>query len=337
MAGRPKATPFAGAQGRASESDRLIAIAPPEVSDVLAKIVFVAAAGKDRADLDDLALSYLAALLHGGQICGEYFYAWSAGQLVAYAHVPRPQSWATRFHSQWSASALSDVTKAFGGPPTWTILEDNVPKRFPSWRRSLSLYLFTHAFHDESPVGCSDTGCPIPVYLLPISDQTREDLYGWACRYADHDHVYLDSAALEIAAYRQMADPASEMSVDGRQLCKDVRKGDGQADVLLLASLLGAQSGRGETPLPVLRPKMARFARQANAARLSREETILAIRLSLRPLPAGVAFGGLRRRSEIGTNRRVSRGSSNNQGEVATIRFGAAIALRAEHVADRRG
>jgi predicted nucleic acid-binding Zn ribbon protein len=209
----------------------------------LAKVSFGSDGGKDRRSLSDAAEYYLGTLFNNGQICGDYLFGWSNGQAMAYANVARPESFAKRYHSQWGASALDEATKAFGHAPQWTVIQDDVPKRFPSWRRSSSLYLRTHAFDQESPVCCGDSGWPIPAYLLPLSDDTRAHLGSWARSYYHHDNVWLASGALEIAAYRQMADPTSDLSVRGRDLCKEIEKATGKRTFFYLFRYYGRKVG----------------------------------------------------------------------------------------------
>ena len=110
-----------------------------------------------RESLRNSAEDYLSSLLWNGQITRDYFLAWSNAQLVGYTRVGRPDSFAKRYHSQWGLSALSRLIEAFGREPEWRIIEDDVPTRFPSWRRSSSFYLHTHAFEDASPVCCGDS------------------------------------------------------------------------------------------------------------------------------------------------------------------------------------
>jgi len=191
----------------------------------LARITF----GNDNSSDDHDALknsaeSYLAALLKNGQIYGEYLFAWSGGTLTAFTHLARPDSLAERYHSDWAMSDLNNVIEAFGQPPNCEIIDDDVPDGFPTWQASSSFYLFTHAFDDASAICCGDTGRPIPMYLLPITQQTRESIYFWARSYNYHDNIWLGSGALEIQAYKQLADPTADLSVTGRELCADIER-----------------------------------------------------------------------------------------------------------------
>src|SRR2546421_12892649 len=91
---------------------------------ILSKIIF-GKAGRDKAsDLENLTLNYLAAALHNGQICGEYFYAWNKGTFIAYVHLANPEALATKHHAKWSLKSRNEVIRAFGRTPRCLILED---------------------------------------------------------------------------------------------------------------------------------------------------------------------------------------------------------------------
>jgi predicted nucleic acid-binding Zn ribbon protein len=206
---------------------------------------------RHRESLKYVAEDYLASLIWNGQIYGDCLLAWSDAQLIGYTRVARPDSFARRYHSQWGVSALKKLIGALGCDPQWRIIDDDVPKRFPAWRRSSSFYLFTHAFDDASPVCCGDSGEPIPVYLLPISDQDRQDLYSWAGSYKEFDKVWLASGALEIPAYKQIADPKSDLSVDGRDLCAKIEKATEKPTFYYLPRYWGRNDGEATRLCPL--------------------------------------------------------------------------------------
>lgn len=206
---------------------------------------------RGRDALKDAAEWYLAALLKNGQIYGEYLFAWCDATLVAYTHVARPDALAARHHSEWARSALDSVVEGFGQPPQCEIIDDDVPKRFPSWKRSTSFYLFTHAFDDVSPICCGDTGRPIPLYLFPLPQQIREDIYFWSRTYNYHDNIWLGSAALEIPAYKQLADPTSDLSVTGRRLCADIELATKTPTYYFVHRYWGRTDGEALRPCPV--------------------------------------------------------------------------------------
>jgi predicted nucleic acid-binding Zn ribbon protein len=182
-------------------------------------------------------------LLRNGQICGDYLIAWHSGVLNAYTHVPQPDAWKDEYHSEYASAQLLKVVDKFQQNPHFEIIDDDVPNEFPSWEQSKFFYLFTHAFDDLSPVCCGDTGLSIPLYLLPVSEETRENLYRWADRYKRLDLLWLDSRALEIQAYRQMADPKSELATSGREYCAEIERATKKRTYFYLTRYWGRNTG----------------------------------------------------------------------------------------------
>lgn len=207
--------------------------------------------GSQRESLGDAAETYLCSLLRNGQINGDYMLAWSNAQLIGYTRVARPDSFANGYHSQWGVADLNKLIEAFGRDPQWSVIDDDVPERFTDWRDSSSLYLFKHAFDDASPICWGDSGEPIPAYLLPISDQDRQELYSRAGSYKDLDNVWLASGAVEIPAYKQLADPTSDLSVTGRDLCVRIEKATKKPTYYYLTRYWGRDDGEGARPCPL--------------------------------------------------------------------------------------
>jgi predicted nucleic acid-binding Zn ribbon protein len=204
-----------------------------------------------RESLSDAAEGYLASLLHNGQIYGDYLLAWSNAQLVCYTRIERPDSLASHYHSKWGVSELNKIIEAFGRDPEWRIIDDEVPSSFPDWRSSSSFYLRTHVSLIGSPLCCGDSGEPVPVYPLPISDQDRQDLYSWAGSYKDLYNVWLMSGALEIPAYEQLADPTSELSVNGRELCATIEEATQKPTFYYLTRYYGRNDGEETRRCPL--------------------------------------------------------------------------------------
>ena len=219
---------------------------------LLAQITFGGDTEKDERDAQkDIAESYLAALLKNGQIYGTHLVAWSGGTLNVYAQIPRPDSLDERHHSDWGLRDLEAVANSFGQRPKYFVIDDDVPERFPTWQSSSSLYLFTHALDDSSPVCCGDTGRPIPLYLIPIPQEKRESLYFWSRSYNYHDNIWFGSGTLEIPTYTQLADPNSELSNNGRKLCSTIEQATGIPTFYFMHRYWGRIDGESMRPCPV--------------------------------------------------------------------------------------
>jgi hypothetical protein len=186
----------------------------------IAKIIFGVARSTPNVNYADLAESYLASLLRNGQI-SEYLLS-SSRPITAVVELPRPDAIDARHLSKWGRKALRRVRHAFGQTPSNSMIGHPSRRRWPSWKSADSLYLFTHAFDRQSPVCAFNSTDPLPLYTLPISDRLREEVHSWALAYRDLDRVWLASGALEMAAYRQLADPSSLLSRTGRDLCAKI-------------------------------------------------------------------------------------------------------------------
>lgn len=217
---------------------------------ILANVIFGRCHKQTKEQLDDIAECYLASLFRTGQICGEYFLTWTKGRLNAHLLLAGPGAFELRYHSDHGKKRLDEVVQAFGNKPTWKILDDDARKRPPSWKGAPFLYLFTHALDRESPVCRGDGRAPVPVFFLPISFELKDRLYFWQKSYYYHDNIWFKSGALEIAAYRQLADPNSELAQEGRELCRELEAATGVPTFYYLMRYWGRLKGEDERPCP---------------------------------------------------------------------------------------
>ena len=187
---------------------------------MIAKIVFGVARPTPGVNHKDLAESYLVTLLRNGQI-SEYLLS-SSRPITAVVELPRPDAIDAKHLSQWGRKELGKARLAFGRTPSSSLIGRPSRKAWPSWRSADSLFLFTHAFDRQSPVCAFNSTDPLPLYMLPVSDRLREEIHSWATAYRDLDRVWLASGALEMAAYRELANPSSLLSRKGRDLCAKI-------------------------------------------------------------------------------------------------------------------
>jgi len=217
---------------------------------VLAKVTFGGRGTHKKQDLENAMEIYLARLLHAGQLCGEYFFAWTNGVLNAYVHLPDAKPPALGHHSKWGKESLRLLRSLFGKSPYWVLLEGDSFPLPRTWKKAPFLYLFTNAFDSAPPVCRGDNGAPVPTYQLPLPFRQKEVLYFWQGSYASHDEMWLGSGALELAAYRQLADPRSELSESGRQLCREIEKATGMPTFYYLERYWRRAKGEDERPCP---------------------------------------------------------------------------------------
>lgn len=217
---------------------------------ILANVTFSTRRQSATYELEDVAESYLGALFHSGQLCGEYFLTWTRGRLNAHVLLAGRAAAQRRYHSRRGKKELKKVADAFGREPVWRILDDDARQRPSSWRGAPFLYLFTHAFDWASPVCRGDGKPPVPVFLLPLAFEHKEQLYFWQRSYYHHDNVWLGSGALEIGAYRQLADPTSELAEQGRELCREIETATGVPTFYYLMRYWGRLRGEEQRRCP---------------------------------------------------------------------------------------
>ncbi|MGV3772714.1 MAG: DUF2310 family Zn-ribbon-containing protein [Verrucomicrobiales bacterium] len=191
-----------------------------------------------------------ASSYHHSQICGEYFVTSTKGILNAHVLLAGPNAHKRRYHSSWAKNDLEKVIEAFGRAPTWTMLDDQANKRTVTWKAAPFLYLFTHAFTHGSPVCRGDGKGAIPIYKLPITFEQKDAFFSWKGSYKDHDHIWLGCGPLEVHAYRQLAEPESELSQHGRRLCQSVEDATGTPTFYFLLRYWARLKGEANRECP---------------------------------------------------------------------------------------
>jgi predicted nucleic acid-binding Zn ribbon protein len=212
--------------------------------------------GKGRREAVAAAVWDYLAGLHRNGYAADFFYEERAARLVACALMPDPAA-LPRFHSRFGRRELAAVKKACGRAPRRAFVGPGT-SRPPSWRSATFLYLQTSFLDYGSAVHASGEQEPIPAYLLPVSDPLREDLFFWTAAYQAHDRLWINSGALEIPAYRQIADPRSELASDGREICAAIEKATRKPTYYYLDRYYGRRRGEDSRPCPLCGKPWAR-------------------------------------------------------------------------------
>jgi predicted nucleic acid-binding Zn ribbon protein len=208
-------------------------------------------AGKRVGDqLADAAEWYLALLAKNGQLDGDYVMGWVGGKLTAYVLLPDPEACQKVFHSEVGRMQLGVIRRLTGSDPSWSLLGNDATEPATAWESASSLYLFTHAYDQASPVCHGDTGASLPTYRLPVTERCREHLHDWALHYRELDSVWFSCGALEIPAYEQLVEPDSELSKSGRGLCGQLETVLGKPTYYCLHRYWGRAAGESDRLCP---------------------------------------------------------------------------------------
>ncbi|MDH5669626.1 MAG: Zn-ribbon-containing protein [Nitrospira sp.] len=198
----------------------------PTESLLLARIDFGTPKRKLANAADDAVEEYLAALHHNGQI-GDNSLIQERPQYVAYVQAADEHALAPQYLSPWAKQSFEKIRASFGHIPKSVLLERPFGGKSVNWNTAKSLFLHTDMFKSGSPIGSPEFGRVVPVYQLPLTHQQRDYLVQWAMAYRDHDRIWIGSGKLEIAAYREMADPTSQLSRRGREHCQIIENATG--------------------------------------------------------------------------------------------------------------
>lgn len=217
----------------------------------LARITFGQAPARKsaREENREAAESYLVELIRYGQI-SEYDLIIAGSMLVAFTKVARPDALADRYNASSAKELLEKVVRLFGRLPEIEILEDDFQKRFPTWQKPSFLFLYSFSGRGVSPICCGDTRRSIPIYLFPISDDTRLAILTWARSYSLYDDIWWNSGPLEKPAYKLMVDPHSELSIEGRRLCAEIERVTQKPTYYYLFRFWGRVHGEDVRPCP---------------------------------------------------------------------------------------
>jgi len=218
---------------------------------ILHKVIFGPVPPRKRRDAEDAIDDYICVLHHNGQAVGEYFQATQNGELCAYVNLSGVKALSAKYQSTRASNRLEKLVAIFNQMPIWTVLDDDVPKSDPTWKGAPFLYLFTCMTSDwGSPLCRGDNRKQIPLYRIACPYEVREEIYFWQRAYCDHDAIWIGSSKLEIPAYRQLAMPDSELSQQGRDVCRKVESATGVPTYYYLMRYWGRKDGEDLRPCP---------------------------------------------------------------------------------------
>jgi len=204
-----------------------------------------------KAAFEDLFEAYLGALLLNGQIYDQYYLTWMDGVLHSHVFLSHPHSIKKQYISQRGLERLGEIETQFKGKLDWKIKDDDIKKTYGHWRSAKFLFLRSYSFDNCSPIFRGNDGRSIPPFLIPISDLDREYLYFWSRSGYHLDNIWIGSGDLEITAYKQLADPRSDLSAEGREHAEIIEKATGIPTFYYLMRYWGRLIGEGSRRCPL--------------------------------------------------------------------------------------
>jgi predicted nucleic acid-binding Zn ribbon protein len=185
------------------------------------------AAGNDEQLLDKVQ-SYLAALLHNGQIVGDHTpTAKVSGGYLVIASLPETNALADRFANKWVRKRLRELAAVGVDRPQVTHLGTDPESREPCrCRKRPFLIMFTSVINAESPLRCGACFGPVALYKVPATNEAgnHQDILWWQDTYQAMDWLFVRTGAGERFAHEQLSRFDSELSTDGREIARTIEK-----------------------------------------------------------------------------------------------------------------
>lgn len=172
--------------------------------------------------------AWFRALQRHGQILGTPVRGVEAEAWFAFVRQPCRDSLAEENSSRYVLKQLERLTLFFGQRPEIQLLTQGCPEWTCSkWQESPWLVLLGATEDGLGALRASDLSC-IPNYQMPLDADDSERLSFWAQAQERHESIWFSSRSLEIAAYRALADPLSELNLQAARLAWQVEKAVGK-------------------------------------------------------------------------------------------------------------
>lgn len=176
--------------------------------------------------LADLVHDFTSVLWKSGQIWSHALISQDETSVYVSVETPAVDSLAPEFDTPWVTAARKQVDAYCASPPCWVARGRNASLRQTTeeWLNGEPLYLYVTALEDVSPLRSAFDGEPVPLYLLPASQELRQDLMFWSSEYRCLDRLWLASGALERESLAQLTDPGSLINMSGQAVARAVEQ-----------------------------------------------------------------------------------------------------------------
>ena len=148
------------------------------------QLLFRTRTAKKDEELLDKVQSYLAALLHNGQIVGDHTpMAKVSGGFLVTASLPEADALADRFANKWVCKGLRELTAVGVDRLKVTHLGMDPESRAPCrCRKRPFLIVFTTFLNAEPPLRCGACFGPVALYKVPATNNeagNHQDILWW--------------------------------------------------------------------------------------------------------------------------------------------------------------
>jgi predicted nucleic acid-binding Zn ribbon protein len=224
-----------------------------------AQIKFPNNANADQGALVEESYWLLGVWYKNGQILSDHWpFATTSDGLMAHVLIPAVNALNNRFANRYVRDAIRRYQKLTSMRPEVVVLGLH-PESAPACACSNrpGYVLFTNYLSTESPVRCSKCFRPVPLYSLPPThDEEYLDILGWMADYKACDTLQMHCTVGERFGEKQLFNPDSALSKQGRNLCRILQAKVKQKVYYYLHKSRGRSlSEERKRPCPVCRRK----------------------------------------------------------------------------------
>jgi predicted nucleic acid-binding Zn ribbon protein len=182
---------------------------PPDISD-------------DR--LDDISYGLLGSLYQNGQIIGRDYPIAKSGQILqAFITILEPDSLDLKYANKYVKREIDKAIELGITSPQVKIIGRSLglSEGDSCNCQSVSYILCTDFIEHGSPVKCGSCFADVPLYHLPKTSNSDDytNILAWMGDYRACDTLQMNCTTGERFGIRQMSDPHSSLSKQGREIC----------------------------------------------------------------------------------------------------------------------
>jgi predicted nucleic acid-binding Zn ribbon protein len=171
------------------------------------------------------AYSLLAAWYKNGQILADnWTIVDGISGLTAYVFIPVEDALSEQYSNKYVREMIQSYTETTDARPSIFMLGSHPESNTVCSCTDRSGYIFfTHYLSLESPIRCSNCFRPVPLYLLPITqDEEYLNILSWMANYKACDTLQMNCTVGERFGEQQLFLHDSSLSIEGRKLCKQL-------------------------------------------------------------------------------------------------------------------
>ncbi len=171
------------------------------------------------------AMQLASCLWANGQLWSNSVLSRTEDRLELVAEGPTRSALHDSYASPLVLRARAELDAVCEEASAWTSVGIDVLTRTTTeqWSDCTSFAMSAHMNEETSPVKAREGEEPVPLFLLPIEPETREELMRWYLSYQRHDAIWIESGGIEKAAASELTLLESSLNTEGLRLAEVLR------------------------------------------------------------------------------------------------------------------